>query len=433
MNPPLPARHKSTRPADVKIRHFTITQDLLNTLVDDSDTLMTAGLGAPDTIRSRFSILRRYQHFVYQCMTLKGVAASSTDETIGLPLEFDLVLLFTQYLINTQLKLSAVDKYQRDLNLAAQALGYSDALFVDVSSNSSTRTTMGKRLARHLKGAAKFDGRPSTHVLALTIRIILRVLDTIASKAISAFPAFTMFRAWSVLRHRRLARATETTNAHLVWADIEFLNDGSLVVNIARAKRGNFMTRIFKTPKRIAVNRNKRVCVVNAMRIWRRCCKRLGLKTTGDAPVFRNHIGHKQIGHDRLSYRAALIMLRHYLQLGGIERADLFGTHSFRAGGLMDLIRLGISREDRKNIGDWKSDKGMLPYERTDQNVLAHAFDELDTLTAAADTDDLLFADAKATINDTIFETDSSATFALDAASVPDPVASLDDDVDASP
>ena len=342
-------------------------------------------------------------------MRNQGVAVADNDNAVGLPLHFDMVLMFTQYLINTQLKIASVDKYQRDLNIAAQMEGYTDALFLNNDTGSTTRTPMGARLRRHLKGAAKFDGRPSSHVLALQMRLIQRVHVNLGRRAT---PTDSMFRAWSILSHHLMARAIETTNGTMQWGDIKWASDlNSATIYIARAKQGHFLKKFFKRPKTVRRNTNKSICIIRALLRWRECCIKAGLPTTGTAPLWVAHDGaFGALSRAALTYRQALVMLRHYLEKGGIGRADLFGTHSFRAGGLVDLIRLGVPREDRKNMGDWLSNEGMRPYERTDQHTMAHAFDHLGTLLQPHDTDDTLFADASDTVDDAIFEHDDIAS-----------------------
>ena len=201
----------------------------------------------------------------------------------------------------------------------------------------------------------------------------------------------------------------------------------SATIYIARAKQGNFIKKLYKRPKTVLRNKVHAICIIRALLRWRDCCTRAGLPTTGNAPLWLAHDGtFGAVTGEALTYRQALIMLRHYLEKAGVERADLFGTHSFRAGGLVDLIHLGIPREDRKNMGDWRSDEGMRPYERTDQHVAAHAYDNLADLLHPHDTDAAMFTDARATIDDTIFELDNIVALQHPAAP-PDPAADPDD------
>ena len=72
-------------------------------------------------------------------------------------------------------------------------------------------------------------------------------------------------------------------------------------------------------------------------------------------------------------------------------------------------------------MGDWHSKEGMAPYERTNQHTAAHAFDDLATLLLPHDTDDTMFAsvDARAVLDDTIFNYDDTATLLHPLEAVP--------------
>jgi hypothetical protein len=199
------------------------------------------------------------------------------------------------------------------------------------------------------RGVSRVKGVPPRQKAPMTIAILLRLFKTVnfAEPSEQAFWAALILGFFGLLRKSSLLPASGSipANKRLNRSDVSRLCLGSFFLKCAHSKTNQFGQRTHVIP--FAACTDHRICPVFSL------LSHLGSSALpGGSPLFNYSVKGKEVF---FSHAKFVSRLKQGIVACGLDGASI-SCHSLRRGGATFLFESGVSAEQIKLRGDWKSE-----------------------------------------------------------------------------